>query len=146
VEDDTSRERVKVVDRRWVTAEGELREGLAIPAAAEPEPPERVDEPAAAAAPEEVPEPPAQPVEQPPKANLPSRVLLDVVDILAQYAMAFLTGQVPGLARDPQTARLFIDMLNLLKERTGGQTSLQESKVLDDVLTQLRIQLMAAPR
>jgi hypothetical protein len=150
-------ERVKVVDRRWFTSEGELREPIsswAEPAAettpapteaASPEPDAlqpQTPEPEEAGQPEAAPPGP----EGPPKANLPSRALLDIVDFLAQYAMAFLTGQVAGLPRDPGAARLFIDLLTTVQERTSGQASLQEAKVLEDVLYQLRLQFMASAR
>ena len=138
--DEMDHERVKVVDRRWFTPEGELREPLA-PFSAEPE---ATHEDPIPETPAEVPEvPPVLPMARP-KAKLPSQVLLDVVDFLVQHAMAFLTGQVPGLPRDPDAARLFADLLTEVKERTSGQVSLQEAKVLDDVLSQLRLQLAAS--
>ena len=138
--DQMDRERVKVVDRRWFTPEGELKEPLP-PMPAEPETTTEAFVPATQPVEPEL--PPVIPVVRP-KAKLPSQVLLDVVDFLVQHAMAFLTGQVPGLPRDPDAARLFADLLIEVKERTSGQVSLQEAKVLDDVLSQLRLHLAAS--
>jgi hypothetical protein len=157
VVDDTGRERVRVVDRRWFNSDGELREPL--PESVEGvEPPESAPEPATEVAPDiqsssdlreaeqPVAEEPAASPDKPPRVNLPSRAMLDIVDFLAQYAMAFLTGQVPGVARDPDAARLFIDLLTTVQERTSGRAALQEAKVLEDVLYQLRLQYMASSR
>ncbi len=135
--------KVKVIDRRWFDAEGELREGVDIP-----EPPPDPS-PVEAGAPETP--PPTSPAEvqpnaaAPPPVALPEGVLLELVDVLTQYAMAFLTGQVPGVGRDPEAARLFIDLLTEVQRRTAGKLSPQEAKVLDDVLFQLRA-LYISPR
>lgn len=139
MEDGQNRKQVKVIDRRWLTPEGDAREGVDF---REPRP----EEPAASAATPPPPalEPPAPPPAVP--AALPSQVLLDTVDFLAQYAMALLTGQVPGVPRNPDAARLFIDLLAVVQERTRPHASLQEAKVLDDVLYQLRLQLVATSR
>ena len=123
-------EKVRVIDRRWFNAEGELKEPIptsTIGGAVEPPAPVTPE-----------PAPPVSASDIPPPVRLPQRVVLDVVDFLAQYAMAFLTGQVPELSRDPLAARLFIDLLGEVQKRTQGQLSAQEAKVLDDVLFQLR--------
>ena len=72
--------------------------------------------------------------------------LADIVDLLAQQAMAFMSGQVPGRGRDPATARYFIDLLGVLKEKTAGRLTLEETTFLDDVLYQLRSLYVAATR
>lgn len=135
------RKRVKVIDRRWLTADGETRDEAELP------PPEvvRPTEPLAPGPAE--PEPPGVGADQEAaRSALPPQALLDTVDFLAQYAMAFLTGQVPGVPRDPTAARLYIDLLTVVQERTRASASLQEAKVLDDVLYQLRLQLVATTR
>lgn len=129
---------VKVIDRRRFTSDGEARTDIDFPEPSEPP----VEE---AAAPVAVPEP-APPVADPPLAAIPSQILLDTVDFLAQVSMAFLTGQVPGVPRNPEAARLYVDLLAEVKERTRTSASLQEAKVLDDVLYQLRLQLVATTR
>jgi hypothetical protein len=127
---------VKVVDRRWLTPEGELRD--------ESQMPMPIAEPPAAESPEPAatPSPAAEP-EAPPAIRLPQGVVLNLVDFLANHAIAFLTGEVPELGRDPNAARLFIDLLAEVQKRTQGQLSAQEAKVLDDVLFQLRAQYIS---
>lgn len=136
--DQSGEKRVKVIDRRWFTPEGEARPDSELP----PPEPSRSSEPPPLAPSEE----PSPATLGPPPAALPSQALLDTVDFLAQYAMAFLTGQVPGVPRSSEAARLYIDLLNHVRERTRTTASLQEAKVLDDVLHQLRLQLVAAAR
>jgi hypothetical protein len=154
------RGRVKVIDRRRFTAEGDLRDGAAtaagdtaaaapaVPAAREPEP-----APAAVAVP--TPPPPSVPSDVPAAAAeepggttplQPGPGIADVVDLLAQQAMAFLSGQVPGRGRDVTTARYFIDLLGVLKAKTSGRLTLEETNFLDDVLYQLRSLYVAATR
>ncbi len=131
-------EKVKVIDRRWFTVEGELKQPSDPPAAQPPPPP---------------PAPPAPPVEksdaapEKPAAQSasPSSVgFLDLVDFLAQQAAALLSGQIPGRGRDPETARFFIEMLAVVQEKTAGQLSDEEARYLDDVLYQLRSLFVAA--
>ena len=129
---------VKVFDRRRFTSEGEARTDIDFP---EPSPAPGADTVAMATEPE-----PAPAASKVPVATLPSQILLDTIDFLAQVAMAFLTGQVPGVARDAEAARLYIDLLAEVRERTRASASLQEAKVLDDVLYQLRLQLVATTR
>jgi hypothetical protein len=135
VGDEKPGDKVRVIDRRWFSPEGELKDPIpASPVDTGTEPPTM---------PEPDPPPTAPAPELPPPVRLPQRAVLDVVDFLAQYAMAFLTGQVPELGRDPQAARLFIDLLAEVQKRTQGQLSAQEAKVLDDVLYQLRAQYIS---
>ncbi|HPW54893.1 MAG: DUF1844 domain-containing protein [Thermoanaerobaculaceae bacterium] len=140
MEDRPDRKQVKVIDRRWLTPEGEARHDVDL---SPPEPPQPAELPAPIPPP---PEPPQPSPREAGHAALPSQVLLDTVDFLAQYAMAFLTGQVPGVPRNPDAARLFLDMLAVVQERARAHASLQEAKVLDDVLYQLRLQLVATSR
>lgn len=130
---DRSEGKVKVVDRRWLTPDGDPKEP--IPAVVEgPSPAAPPPDPAPS---ERAPEK-SEPASAGPPVRLPQRAFLDLVDMLSQYAMAFLSGQVPGLDRDPGAARLFIDLLAEVHSRTQGTLSPQEAKVLDDVLFQLR--------
>ena len=147
--------KVKVIDRRWFTAEGELREGASAP------PPAVAPAPAAAPAPADAPPRPDPPPSPPPAAEPapepapaspepgpvpPGPGISDIVDLLAQQAAAFLSGQVPGRGRDPATARYFIDLLGVLKAKTAGRLTLEETNFLDDVLYQLRSLFVAATR
>jgi hypothetical protein len=72
--------------------------------------------------------------------------LADLVDLLATQAYAHLTGQGTARGRDLQSARVFIDFLGVLKDKTKGRLTAQEEKLLDDVLYQLRTLCIAPPR
>lgn len=118
--------KVKVVDRRRFTPQGDLREPVEeqAPEVRPPIPPRSTADDVAG-------EPEGEVV-------LPSGPgILDVVDLLAQQAMALLAGKVEG-RRDPEGARYFIDLIGVLREKTQGRLSHQEARVLDDVLFQLR--------
>jgi hypothetical protein len=140
---DEKDDKVRVVDRRWFTAEGDLKDGApkaaaATPPAAEPPPtePER-EKPGS----EESPHPIGG------SDQLPSKVsFLDLIDFLAQQAVALLSGQVPGRGRDPAMARFFIDLLGVVQEKTAGQLAPEENRYLEDVLYQLRSLFVAATR
>ena len=129
--------KVRVVDRRRFTADGDAIEPESAP---RPEPSPDADERPTASPPAS--EPAAQ---EPPSS--PSAVgFLDLVDFLAQQAAALLAGQIPGRGRDPQTARFFIDLLAVVRDKTAGQLSSEEARYLEDVLFQLRSLFVAATR
>ena len=145
VAEDMKDEKVRVVDRRWFTAEGDLKDpaplkaAAAAPAPAPPMPPPKSPSPAPETAQEQA------LIED--VADLPSKVgFLDLVDFLAQQAVALLSGQVPGRGRDPGTARFFIDLLAVVQEKTTGRLAPEETRYLDDVLFQLRSLFVAATR
>ncbi len=131
-EEEKPKKPVKVIDRRWFTPDGELREDLPTP---QPQPPEPPPQPA----------PQAQSGEGEQRqrsrgaVHFPNRLsFFDLVDFFAQQAVALLSGQVPGRGRDPETARYFIDLLGVVQEKTSGQVTPEEARYLDDVLFQLR--------
>ncbi len=129
--------KVRVVDRRRFTADGDAIEPESAP---RPEPSPSADERPTAS-------PPASEsaAQEPPSS--PSAVgFLDLVDFLAQQAAALLAGQIPGRGRDPQTARFFIDLLAVVRDKTAGQLSSEEARYLEDVLFQLRSLFVAATR
>lgn len=141
-------EKVKVIDRRWLDVDGTPKDPL----------PARPAEPTAPQA-TGVPEPPPlspQPIvppagadeEESGPAGPPPRQagFLDLVDFLAQQAVALLSGQVPGRGRDPATARFFIDLLGVLQEKTAGKLGREEASYLEDVLYQLRSLFLVATR
>ena len=158
-EDDRD-EKVKVVDRRWFTAEGELKEptpaGSTDAAPAAPAPPQSPPQSPPESPPESPPPSPAPPPHpqaggpQPARAGTdqpPADVgFLDLVDFLAQQSVALMSGQVPGRGRDPATARFFIDLLGVVQEKTSGQLAPEETRYLEDVLFQLRSLFVAATR
>ena len=133
--DEKKDDKVRVVDRRWFSADGELKDpapsGFTAPPPPSPPAPGPTD-------PEATPASPDQP---------PSKVgFLDLVDFLAQQAVALLSGQVQGRGRDPGTARFFIDLLGVVQEKTAGQLAPEENRYLEDILYQLRSLFVAATR
>lgn len=133
--DEKKDDKVRVVDRRWFRADGELKD----PAPREPIAPPPAGTPAPAPTESQV---TAEGTDQP-----PSKVgFLDLVDFLAQQAVALLSGQVPGRGRDPGTARFFIDLLGVVQEKTAGQLAPEENRYLEDILYQLRSLFVAATR
>ncbi len=142
---DSPEKTVRVVDRRWFTADGELRD---LPE--QPAPDVRHPEP-----------PPSEPRPAPDLGSTghatvktstkrggvePDLGLLDLIDALAQPAAALLSGQLPGRGRDLEGARYYIDLLGVLQNRMGTPLSSEESRYLDDVLYQLRSLFVAATR
>ena len=154
---------MKVTDRRMFTDDGELREeyrfleqqkaGGAAPAAEQPPP---VAEPDSAASAGEAraggaeqaasarPSQGAGATEAPrmPPRGEQSPGFMDLVAVLAE-PIAFLLGdaQLPDgqSAQDLPRARLHIDLLAVLQEKTRGNVSEQETAVLEDLLAQLRM-------
>ncbi|MGQ9835876.1 MAG: DUF1844 domain-containing protein [Thermoanaerobaculaceae bacterium] len=129
--DESSKKQVKVIDRRWFTPEGELREGL-------PEtPPQKPAQDSPPASPTVPPEEPG--AQKSGRVHFPNRLtFLDLVDFFAQQALALLSGQIPGRGKDPETARYFIDLLGVLQEKTSGRLTPEEARYIDEVLFQLR--------
>jgi hypothetical protein len=133
---------VKVIDRRWFTKEGELRDDLPEIPPPPPEPP-KAQESTQSTSP--------SPTQETDKArgavHFPNRLtFFDLVDFFAQQALALLSGKVPGRGRDAETARYFIDLLGVVQEKTAGQLTPEEARYVDDVLFQLRALYVQASR
>ena len=142
---------IKVTDKRMFTAEGELREeyrDLADAAPAEAEPPAPV-----AAEPPPPPPPITEPAPSrvaPPPLELPDTgpsalgqpSFYDLAAILAEPVQVYL-GDLPlpdgGSAENLEMARLHIDLLAILRQKTAGNLSAQESAFLEDLLYRLRL-------
>jgi hypothetical protein len=138
VADERKDDKVRVVDRRWFDEHGELKD---------PKPPESVIPPPPPPTAPPVPEPTEPQGAVPDTGQLPPKAgFLDLVDFLAQQAVALLSGQVPGRGRDPSTARFFIDLLGVVQEKTAGQLAPEENRYLEDILYQLRSLFVAATR
>jgi hypothetical protein len=127
--------KIKVVDRRKFTAEGDPLEGPApaaettAPAAAPPEEP---------AVEPETPTPEPDPVAPPTEGRgHPSQRFLELVTMLAGQAELLLVG-AEDLPAQPAEAQRLIDYLGVLEEKTAGNLSDEEAKVLSSVLYQLR--------
>lgn len=144
---------IKVTDKRMFTADGRLREEYqsidevraepAKQAAPAPEPPP---------APAVTPEPPAAAAPGDPRAprleipdlgpGLPPPSFLDLVAMLAEPASIYLgdltlpDGQT---AENLEMARLHIDLLATLRQKTAGNLTAQELGFLEDVLYRLRL-------
>lgn len=147
---------IKVTDKRMFTPEGELREEYrflsekSTPAAAEP-----AAAPAAAPPPQPRPEPPPEPAPRRSEPEAAARLDLpetppelggasffDLVAILAEPIPIYL-GDAPlpdgGDASNLELARLHIDLLAILRQKTAGNLSAQESAFLEDLLYRLRV-------
>jgi hypothetical protein len=137
---------IKVTDKRMFTADGRLREEYqaleeekpaAAPAAPEPAPP------GAAAATAAAPADRAPRLEIPDLGpGLPPPTFLELVAMLAEPASLYL-GDAPlpdgQSAENLEMARLHIDLLVLLRQKTAGNLSAQELGVLEDILYRLRL-------
>ena len=152
---------IKVTDRRMFTAEGELREEYkqsagdeaAAPTASEETtpPPAAAPEPPAATPPtEELPPTPAgaprapegAPFEIPDTGSGPAPTFYDLVGILAEPASIYLQQAQQGgedKAQNLEIARLHVELLDVLREKTAGNVSAEESAALEQVLYQLRM-------
>jgi len=123
-----------VSDRRHFTPEGEARRvedsGGAAPAGRPPEP-----APAARRSPPPEPMPPG-----------PGRQALDFTGLLlslSTQAAMLLGGGDPaagGPPPDPEGARAFITLLEVLREKTEGRRTPEEDQVLESLLYQLRLE------
>lgn len=130
-EDDSPR-KIKVVDRRWFTDDGQLRQDRPV------EPTAATSEPKPAAGPKTEPQRPASGApnagaEKP--ATNPA--FLELVATLAQQAELFLTG-AEGFPKQPEQAQRLIDYLGVLEAKTRGNLSAEESQLLSNIVFQLR--------
>ena len=146
-----SSKKIKVVDRRWFNEAGELRtpaprretgsspgqQGGSSPAAASHPDGERPSGGARAEAPHA--SGPETRNGAPARVQRPSGADFNlIVEVLAQQAIASLTG-AQGIEKNQAQARLFIDLLDILQEKTDGRLAPEEAGYLRDVLTRLRL-------
>jgi len=126
--------KIRVVDRRKFSAEGEPLE-TAVPTAetAVPaSPPEVPMSESAAPTPESGPATPA-----PEHRGQPSQLFLELVTMLAGQAELLLVG-AEDLPAQPAEAQRMINYLGVLEEKTAGNLSDDEAKLLSSLLYQLR--------
>ena len=138
---DERQKSMKVKDRRMFTPDGELREEYrhleeSGESAGEPK--------ASEASPEPVAEPPKAPEREPPSEpadpNAPS--FFDLVSLLAENASVYLRhSAMPGAegAQNQELAKLHIDLLAVLKQKTSGNLDREEQSMLDEMLYRLRL-------
>lgn len=151
-QDSSGEKTVKVTDRRMFTADGELREEYrhieeskpagarpAAPAARQPEPPPKPPE----RQPPERRPPEGRPQERRPPPDPDAPGFMDLVSLLAENASVYLREAATPGSPEPlqhlEVAKLHIDLLAVLKDKTAGNLSSQERAVLDDVLYRLRM-------
>jgi len=155
---------IKVTDKRIFNAEGELKdefrflEDAAATPAPEPQPPAAAEaprpEPAAGTAgvrqaPGPQPEPAAYPGEPSPRLELPGTppgfgapTFYDLVALLAEPVAIYLgEAELPDgeTHENLEMARLHIDLLDVLRQKSAGNLTAQEAAVLEDVLYRLRL-------
>lgn len=151
-------EDLKVNDKRMFTADGELREEFRHLEDAEPRSPEAREE--RAEVPDEVVEAPTpsdpEPVltGAPPSGEVPpaspqeadampgEMSILDLVGLLAEHTALYLgEAQLPDgkTVRDLGAAKLHLDLLDVLRRKTAGNLTGDETKVLEDILYRLRM-------
>ena len=156
---------IKVTDKRMFTSDGELKDEFqhleegaaeAQPAAAtHEEPASDVVTEKELATDDEVPTAPAQPAE--PTTNEPERgrvemplggedpedlSFFDLVGMVAQPIAIYLgDAKLPGgeSAENLDMARLHIDLLEVLKNKTDGNLTAEEQSFLEDLMYQLRL-------
>jgi Domain of unknown function (DUF1844) len=148
---------IKVTDKRMFTPDGELREEYrflkekstsAEATETATAPPSR-EEPRREPPPREMPQPTAPPpepqarvdlLETPPELGGPS--FFDLVAILAEPVPIYL-GDAPlpdgQDATNLEMARLHIDLLAILRQKTAGNLTAQEAAFLEDLLYRLRV-------
>ena len=132
-DEQSSSGKIKVVDRRWFTEDGDPRGDRPAPAPKETRPPEPADTPQQP--PEPSPQPP--PPEEADAGVETSAMFMELVATLAQQAELLLAGG-QGLPRQPEQARRLIDYLAVLESKTKGNLSLEEKQVLSNVVYQLQ--------
>ena len=129
-----------VSDRRHFTPEGEAR---SVEERAPDAPPGRPDEPAPPR-----PAPPAPPAAAGGAPDHPAYPLdfTGLLISLATQAAMLLGGGNPaeeGPPPDPEGARAFINLLEVLQEKTEDHRTPEEDQVLEDLLYQLRMEYVA---
>jgi len=146
----------KVTDKRMFTLDGELRDEYRFldeveadsPPVAEPEeePSTATPSPTAESEPAKDTEPVVQRQASPPgfSAIGPDVAprFYDLVAALAEPATVYLGDQpLPGgqTAENLELARFYIDLLDILRQSTGGNLQAQEASFLEDTLYQLRV-------
>jgi Domain of unknown function (DUF1844) len=123
----------KVIDRRSFTTEGNRVPGQAEKEGWKQEPEPRVSPPPQAT-------PPAEPEPEMEEASERFAMLVSYLSTTAMFQLGLLPG--PGgeyIPSDLANASRTIDLLEVLQEKTRSNLTSQETKLLDDVLYELRM-------
>jgi hypothetical protein len=139
---------VTVRDRRMFNPDGSLRQPLpeTEPTPSPTKDPAKEQNKKNAETKPDITPPPMQEASNPAEASrppaTPSPEFINLVEMLATNAIMHLGG-APQLGRggiDIETARHFIDMLTALKEKTEGNLTEEEGKILTDMVSRLRME------
>jgi hypothetical protein len=152
---------IKVTDKRMFTPDGELREEYRVLAEKSTAAPAVTTEPAPAAAPSrpvesevlqsprEAQEAPRRAPEPDPRLDLPEMPpelggpsFFDLVAMLAEPVPIYLGDAVLPDGQDAtnmEMARFYIDLLGVLRQKSAGNLTAQESAFLDDLLYRMRV-------
>jgi|SRR6185437_12587011 len=84
----------------------------------------------------------------PPNLSASSQRFVELVRIQAQQVLLFL-GKIPNpstgkVTQNFEAARLFIDQLEMLQEKTNGNLSPEESEILNVTLSEVRLAYVQA--
>jgi len=150
---------IKVTDKRMFTPEGELREEYrlraekstgeaAIPAPEAAPPPEAAPSPAPAP-PRRGEEPAAPPLELPGTEPGLGPSFYDLVSMMAEPIPLYLGDmELPDgqMVENLEMARLHIDLLDVLRQKTAGNLTVQEAAFLEDLLYRARVRYVQKTR
>lgn len=156
----SEKKQIKVNDKRMFTPEGDLREEYRVLAEKSTADPAAEPVPAAAAPPAAAATPSAAPFPSPEDATAPSLDLLDtppgygpsfydLVQMMAEPIPLYLgdmelpDGQV---VENLEMARLHIDLLDVLRQKTAGNLTAQEAAFLEDLLYRARVRYVQKTR
>jgi hypothetical protein len=156
----TDEKEIKVTDKRMFTPEGELREEYRFlnekSTAEAPSPAAGTTAPPPSPAQTAAPPPPAPPApEVMPSLELPGEPpgfgpsFYDLVAMLAEPVPIYLGDMdLPdgGSAENVEMARLHIDLLEVVRQKTVGNLSAQENAFLEDLLYRLRVRYVQKTR
>lgn len=143
--------KIKVTDKRMFAPDGTLREEYRFLEEETKPPIETVAEPVAKAAEAPEPQPSPAPSPEPTEPESPSLEqgtpgagpgFVDLVAALAEPASVYMRNAVQSPAEASQSlevARLYIDLLDVLRHKTAGNLTVQEKDMLEDALHQLRL-------
>jgi hypothetical protein len=144
-----------VSDKRLFTKDGERRETERQPETANRPEAERTPPPQASAPPPEPP-PVPPPAERPSASEPPPRQEELAIDfstyvIMLANTVMMLLGQVPDPATqqrhlDLPQAKYTIDILMMLHDKTRGNLTAEEAKLLEDVMPQLQMAYVSVSR
>ena len=140
-----SEKEIKVTDKRMFTADGELREEYQ--QAEEDQEPERgapgkepVEEPQPGPAPPAESTPGFEPTET--SAGKGEPTFFDLVSVIAEPISLYLGDSTladGGSMENLEIARLYIDLLEVLRQKSVGNLDPEEQKFLDELLYRIRM-------